>query len=970
MIAKLYINNNDSNAKPVKWYTEGNQYYSFVITSVGVVGNEGPQGTQGDQGPKGDQGASGSSDWTKSGNNIYNNNTGKVSIGANLDKAQLSIRGIQNDLNGGIAITTAGGTDWRMFASDTNAIQNGNGVSAGFHITGNSSIDSAFWIGGWSACVSNSFQSPTSSVLATPMAIRGVTGQTGDFMQIRSNRIVSTGDIMTVKSTGLLTLPTVTNTLIDADATNKAVITKEYLTSYTTSQIAGKMNNPSLTANFIPKALTSTTIGNSRLLDTGTTTSTLGIGVINTPLKDITLGYQADRVIGIEDSESITVGRNLTVEAGRAINFIISPLLVDSLLSSNAATNLFSDYLGNIYISSLAGGLYKQTGGVGVFTLVTNSTSKGGVTGGCVAPNGDIYICSLSAGGGVGDIYKQAGGAGSFVALGVGNLFWRSMCATPNGDIYASVGGNTSVWGGATGDIYKQTSGTTGFVAMGFPSRNYSICSSPNGDVFAAVNGGSIYKISSGTTVLTDLVQTVRSYQAITTNGTDVFTVVNNGDIWKQTNNTGAFQAIGQISRAYNAILITNSSILYATGYAINIYTVNLNSLGTPDLQGGTLKLNSGTGKGTGASDIEMYTGQVLATGTTMQTATLRAKIDNTGLMTLPSVTNALIEADATGKAVVTKEYLSIQTQTITLNPVGTTPNANGATLLEGVLNLQPANAIHGGVVSITNQSFSGVKTFTNEIIVDGVNISRGVSLATTNIAIGLGALDNTTGNSNTVVGYGAASPTGTISASSFTTAVGHEALKDATGNNNTAVGNLAGSLLTTGFRNTFIGASAGGTGQLISAQNSTAIGYEATTTKNNQVVLGNTSVLETVLQGLVIARSTTNELIDADTTGKAVATKEYVNNRLVVETAGPYTLVNADSGGIVIFTASTSLTIPTGLADGFECTFVTLSGVTLTVIPNSNILNNATGTTMSGGLSFTLKRMIALNTFIATGNL
>ena len=429
-------------------------------------------------------------------------------------------------------------------------------------------------------------------------------------------------------------------------------------TAFTTTAIAGKMNNPSLTASYIPKALTTTTIGNSRLLDTGTVTSTLGIGVVNTPLKDITLGYQANRSIGIEDSESINAGKSLAIEAGRAINFIISPLLVDSSLSSNSATNLFSDYLGNIYISSFAGGLYKQTGGVGTFTLITNSTSKGGVTGGCVAPNGDIYICSLG-GVGAGDIYKQAGGAGSFVALGVGNLFWRSMCATPNGDIYASVGGNTAVWGGATGDIYKQVSGTTGFVAMGFPSRNYSICSSPNGDVFAAVNGGSIYKISSGTTVLTDLVQTVRTYQAITTNGTDVFTVVYNGDICKQTNNTGVFQATGQVTRGYNAILITNSSILYATGYAINIYTVNLNSLGTANLQGGTLKLNAGTGKGTGTSDIEIYTGQVLSSGTDMQTSTLRAKIDNTGLMTLPSVTNSLINGDATGKAVATKEYVA-----------------------------------------------------------------------------------------------------------------------------------------------------------------------------------------------------------------------------------------------------------------------------------------------------------------------
>ena len=97
---------------------------------------------------------------------------------------------------------------------------------------------------------------------------------------------------------------------------------------------------------------------------------------------------------------------------------------------------------------------------------------------------------------------------------------------------------------------------------------------------------------------------------------------------------------------------------------------------------------------------------------------------------------------------------------------------------------------------------------------------------------------------------------------------------------------------------------------------------------------------------------------------------KGQVDNRLVVETTSPYTLTNADSGGIVIFTASTTLTIPTGLADGFECTFVTLSGVTLTVVSTGNTLNNATSTTMLPQLSFTLKRMLAANTYIVAGSL
>jgi hypothetical protein len=113
-----------------------------------------------------------------------------------------------------------------------------------------------------------------------------------------------------------------------------------------------------------------------------------------------------------------------------------------------------------------------------------------------------------------------------------------------------------------------------------------------------------------------------------------------------------------------------------------------------------------------------------------------------------------------------------------------------------------------------------------------------------------------------------------------------------------------------------------------------------------------------------------------AGTNNTTLATTEFVvaaaNNRLVTETTLGHTLTNADSGGIIIFktTANQTLTIPTGLADGFECTFVTLAGVTLTVSAGSNVLNNALGTLLAPQLSFTLKRMMAANTFIATGNL
>jgi len=121
-----------------------------------------------------------------------------------------------------------------------------------------------------------------------------------------------------------------------------------------------------------------------------------------------------------------------------------------------------------------------------------------------------------------------------------------------------------------------------------------------------------------------------------------------------------------------------------------------------------------------------------------------------------------------------------------------------------------------------------------------------------------------------------------------------------------------------------------------------------------------------------------TQEKITLTTTGTGAAT--LVSNTLniptpqfiypVIETATNYTLSTADNGLIIIFTASATLTIPTGLPSGFECSFVTLAGATLTVSAGANTLYNNTSTTLLPQLSFTLKRRIATDQYIATGNL
>jgi hypothetical protein len=120
------------------------------------------------------------------------------------------------------------------------------------------------------------------------------------------------------------------------------------------------------------------------------------------------------------------------------------------------------------------------------------------------------------------------------------------------------------------------------------------------------------------------------------------------------------------------------------------------------------------------------------------------------------------------------------------------------------------------------------------------------------NTANGANALaKNTTGRLNTAFGYGSLcfNTTG-----HYNTASGANALfYNTTGNYNIACGVNAGRTLITGSANTFLGYDAGYNAlQLTSALNSMALGYGTYTTADNQVVIGNADVAETLLHGKV----------------------------------------------------------------------------------------------------------------------
>ena len=81
--------------------------------------------------------------------------------------------------------------------------------------------------------------------------------------------------------------------------------------------------------------------------------------------------------------------------------------------------------------------------------------------------------------------------------------------------------------------------------------------------------------------------------------------------------------------------------------------------------------------------------------------------------------------------------------------------------------------------------------------------------------------------------------------------------------------------------------------------------------------------------------------------------------------------LTDADSGLIIIITASCTVTIASGLKSGFNCTFVTLTGITLTLALGSGVVVfNNVGLSMSEKSSCTLNRRITADNYLLMGSI
>ena len=178
----------------------------------------------------------------------------------------------------------------------------------------------------------------------------------------------------------------------------------------------------------------------------------------------------------------------------------------------------------------------------------------------------------------------------------------------------------------------------------------------------------------------------------------------------------------------------------------------------------------------------------------------------------------------------------------------------------------------HLGTIAI------GYQSLTSHTSIDG---------SEPNTAIGYqSAFNTTTGGANTVLGYHAFRQS---TQDSCNTAIGKEALYAMNGSGtvnayNTALGYRAGDGISTGIENTGLGAH---TAFDIDANNQTAVGYQATCSMANQIMLGNSDVTTCYIGG----GATTN--YSTDTEGAYIyAQASYLKKRIAYNHGGSTALL------------------------------------------------------------------------------
>jgi lysophospholipase L1-like esterase len=487
-----------------------------------------------------------------------------------------------------------------------------------------------------------------------------------------ANKTANTLDVLSSTGAGV-TIPEATTTnagllinsdkilinTITANAVNTATNTGNIATN--TAEIATKQSLFTGTLNLITKSLNPTTLVSSRLFDDGTY---FGIGTVNAPTKDLTFGNQGNREIGVEESDNTSIGKDLIVRSGRAINFLWSSgfeYRSQPVTLNNVALDPTD---GSMYAYGHSSSVYKKLPNTEIF-VAQGGTGKPLYSAGsstfAITSSGNWYIIANSI------LLKSTNKGVSWVNT---TIPATHVAVTPTNDVYIINNGTT------TGYISKQTNETGSWVVQTCPAVNridihcdssgnvYTI-DSLNSKIEIQTNGTGSF-IADSETIPGNLNSLIRK------NGGDLMIIYNNATKYKtKVGNSGAWSAeflTGASTYEPNVLISDAQSNLWIGGYASNTSIKLNNALGTANLSGGKLIFSAGTGKEQGQSRIEFKTGQKSTSvrGTDMQVETLRMTIDEDGLMRYPTDISSI----ATPLTVMPKSYVDAQITG------GTTPNA------------------------------------------------------------------------------------------------------------------------------------------------------------------------------------------------------------------------------------------------------------------------------------------------------
>ena len=259
----------------------------------------------------------------------------------------------------------------------------------------------------------------------------------------------------------------------------------------------------------------------------------------------------------------------------------------------------------------------------------------------------------------------------------------------------------------------------------------------------------------------------------------------------------------------------------------------------------------------------------------------------------------------------------------LTLAAIGSVPNANAATLTGSVLNLQPASASFGGILSAPsvaqtiggNKAFSGIININNKLILNGTNLATQSTSTDASYLFNTGTFSSgiITEASGVILSYGINCPqVGTrdttvvggifrfdTRVTGFGTAFGDQAF--------TILGYATGS--SSALNRLSVSLQNGDT--ILNANGGSLIATSLSGTGTRMVVADPTGILSTqVIPG--ITRSIVN--ISTNTTGAAVASTEYVYFASNTITFTLPTAVGNTNRYTIVFKTTGTLTIATTL--------------------------------------------------------